>query len=143
METLNQRIFKALLQFPNVGQEQIDQALAMQRQSGISLGEALIKNKVVNEKDLLVLLVKELHIPSIDLRKYRIDEKLKTVIPEAVARQYKIVPISQLGDTITVAFADPMNIFAIDDLKSITGRNIDVVMGIPDQRFHQQVLRRG
>ncbi len=133
METVRERILKALLQLPNIKEDDIEFAIAWQKKMGISLGQALIERKLISEKDLMILLVRELHIPSIDLSKYRVDPSLKAVISEKVARQYRIMPISKLGDTITVAISDPLNVFAIDDIRNVTGKIVDVVMGAESQ----------
>lgn len=133
LETVRERILKAIAQLPNVKPEEIDYAVEWQKKMGIGLGKALVERNLISEKELMILLVRELHIPSIDLSKYKFDPKLKDVIPEKVARQYKIIPISKLGDTITMAISDPLNVFAIDDIKSVTGKSIDVVMGTESQ----------
>jgi type IV pilus assembly protein PilB len=127
-ETLKKKIINTLIESLDIKKSDIDDAIKLQKQKGISLDKALIEKGLINEEDLLVLLVKELHIPFINLKKYKIDPALKGIIDEKIARQYHIVPISRLEKTITVAIADPLNIFAIDDLKSITGSDIDVVM---------------
>src|SRR6185369_14750894 len=114
METVRERILKALSKLPNIKEDEIDFAVAWQKKMGVSLGKALIDRKLITEKDLMILLVRELHIPSIDLSKYRVDPVLKDIVSEKIARQYRIMPISKLGDTITVAISDPLNVFAID-----------------------------
>jgi type IV pilus assembly protein PilB len=133
METVRERILKALTQLPNIKEDDLDFAIAYQKKMGISLGKALIERKLITEKDLMILLVRELHIPSIDLSKYRVDPALKEIITEKLARQYRIMPISKLGDTITVAISDPLNVFAIDDVRNVTGKTVDVVMGAESQ----------
>ncbi len=133
METVRERILKALSQIPNIKEDDLDFAIAYQKKMGISLGKALIERKLITEKDLMILLVRELHIPSIDLSKYRVDPALKEIITEKLARQYRIMPISKLGDTITVAISDPLNVFAIDDVRNVTGKTVDVVMGVESQ----------
>jgi len=127
-DTLKNKIIKTLVESLNIDKKDIDDAIDLQKNTGISLDKALIEKGLINEEDLLVLLVKELHIPFINLKKYKISPALQEYVPERVASQYKIVPLSKLEDTITVAIADPLNIFAIDDLKNITGCDIDVVM---------------
>ncbi len=102
--------------------------MELQKSKNISLDRALIEKGLIKEEDLMVLLVRELHIPFINLKKYKIDLSLKEVIPERVARQYRIIPLSQMEKTITIAMSDPLNIFAIDDLKNLTGKDVDVVM---------------
>jgi len=127
-ETLKTKILNGLLNSLKLKKEDLDAAIHLQKEKGITLDRALLEKGLINEEDLLLLLVKELHIPFINLKKYKIDPELKVVVPEKIARQYKIVPLSQLDNTITVAIADPLNVFALDDLKSITGNMIDIVM---------------
>ncbi len=127
-ETLKDRIIKALIELRGIKKEDIDSALALQKQKGLSLDKAFIEKGLISEKDLLILLIKELRVPSINLTKYRIDPNLKAVITERIARQYRIIPISQLGDTITIALSNPWDIFTIDDLKNLTGKDVDVIM---------------
>jgi len=128
VKTLRDRIMEALISTKNLKQEDIDACLKFQKTKGMSLDKALIERGLINEQDLLMLLVKELNIPTIKLSKYKIDPTLKEIIPEKIARQYNLIPISKLTKTITIAIADPLNIFAVDDLRSITGRDIDVTM---------------
>ena len=127
-ETLKDKMIKALVDLKHITKEDLDSAIMLQKQKGLSLDKILIDKGLILEKELMVLLIKELHIPSINLAKYKIDPGLKAIIPEKIARQYRIIPFSQLGDTITIALSDPLNIFMIDDLKSITGKEIDVIM---------------
>ncbi len=133
MQTVREKIIEALLQFPDITPEEIEAVSRLQQSQGISFGEAIVHKGLISEKDLLLLLVRELKIPSFDPGKFKADERLKEVVPERLARQYKLVPISLLGDNMTVALADPLNVFAIDDLRDITGKNIDVVMGTATQ----------
>ena len=128
VETIKDRIIKTLIETLDISEKDVKEALAFQKRKGISLDKALIERGLIKEEDLMALLVKELQIPFINLKKYKIDPNLKGVIPEKVARQYRIIPLSSLEDTITVAISDPLNLFAIDDLKNITGSDIDVVM---------------
>lgn len=133
LETVRERILKTISSLPNVKPEDIDLAVEWQKKMGVGLGKALVERKLISEKELMLLLVRELHIPSIDLSKYKFDPNLKSIIPEKIARQYNIIPISKLGDTITMAISDPLNVFAIDDIKNITGKSVDVVMGTESQ----------
>ncbi len=135
-ETLKTKILSRLLESLKLKKEDLDSALALQKEKGIPLERALMDKGLINEEDLLLLLVKELHIPFINLKKYRINPELKTVITERVARQYHIIPLSHMDDTLTVAISDPLNIFAIDDIKNITGKNIDVVMSTDSEIMH-------
>ena len=99
----------------NLKKKDIDEAIKLQKKKNIGLDQALIEKGLINEKDLLSLLVHELDIPYINLRKYKIDPSLKDIVPESVARQYRIIPLSSLDFTMTIAISDPLNIFVIDD----------------------------
>ncbi|MBF0569547.1 MAG: Flp pilus assembly complex ATPase component TadA [Candidatus Omnitrophica bacterium] len=133
METIREKITAALLQFPGITPQEIEKASEFHRTHGVSFGDALVRCGLLSEKDLFLLLLHELRIPSIDLSKFKLDETLKELVPERLARQYRLVPISTLGENMTVALADPLNVFAIDDLRDITGKKIDVVMGASSQ----------
>ncbi len=127
-ETLKTKLVTRLLDTLKLKKEDLDAVHVLQKEKGIPLERALMEKGLINEEDLLLLLVKELHIPFINLKKYKIGMELKTVVTEKVARQYHIIPLSQMEDTLTIVISDPLNIFAIDDIKNITGKNIDVVM---------------
>jgi len=127
-ETLKQKIIRMLIESFQISPETLKEAEALRQTKGISLDRALIEKGLIKEEDVLISLVKELRIPFINLKKYKIDPWLKTLIPEKTARQYRIVPLSRLKSTITIAIADPLNIFVVDDLKNITGHDVDVVM---------------
>ncbi len=127
-ETLKDKMIKALVDLKHITKEDLDSAIHLQKQKGLSLDKILIEKGLILEKELMVFLIKELHIPSINLAKYKIDPGLKEIISEKIARQYRIIPFSQLRGTMTIALSGPLNIFMIDDLKSITGKEIDVIM---------------
>ena len=133
MDTTQERILKTLKELPNVNPADIDALIDVQQDQKISLVKALLKQGIISEQDLLVLLMRELHIPSIDLTKYRFDEKLKSILPEKSARQYLVMPLSLLGQTLTVAIADPLNVFIMDDLRNVTGKEIEIVIASETQ----------
>lgn len=127
-ETLKDKIIDTLLEYEIVTQKDLDSAFMLQKTQGGNLIKILVDKGYVSEKDLLALLVRELNIPFINLSKYKIDPELKEIVPEKFARQYNIIPLSQLDDRMTVVLSDPFNLFVVDDLKNITGKEIDLVM---------------
>ncbi len=133
MESTRDKIFKAIRQLPNINPSDLDALMRADRGKDGSLIKTLIKQGFISEQDLLVLLIRELRIPSIDLNKYRLEERLKELIPEKVARQYNVVPLSSFGETLTVAVSDPLNVVLVDDLRSITGKMIDIVLASDSQ----------
>ena len=133
MDTTQDRILKTLKELPNINPADIDALTEVQQDKNLSLVKALLKQGIISEQDLLILLMRELHIPSIDLTKYRFDEHLKNFIGEKIARQYQVMPLSLLGGTLTVAIADPLNVFALDDLRNLTGKEIEIVIASESQ----------
>lgn len=133
MANVRERIIEALLQLPGVDRKAVDGALLLQREKNIPFAEAIVHTGLIAEKDLVLLLVRELRIPSVDLRRFKLDERLKEEVPERLARQYNLIPIATLGTSLTVALGDPLNVFALDDLRDLTGKKIDVVMAAPTQ----------
>jgi type IV pilus assembly protein PilB len=133
MDTTQERILKALKELPNVNPADIDALKDVKQDKKTGLVKALLKQGIISEQDLLVLLMRELHIPSIDLTKYRFDERLKSILPEKSARQYLVMPLSLLGQTLTVAIADPLNVFIMDDLRNVTGKEVEIVIASESQ----------
>ncbi|MBF0387179.1 MAG: Flp pilus assembly complex ATPase component TadA [Candidatus Omnitrophica bacterium] len=133
MANVRERIIDALLLLPGIDRQVVDAALTFQRERNISFSEAVVQKELISEKDLVLLLVRELKIPSVDLRRFKLDPRLKEEVSERLARQYVLIPIATLGTSLTVALGDPLNVFALDDLRDLTGKKIDVVMAAPSQ----------
>jgi type IV pilus assembly protein PilB len=108
--------------------EQLDLALKHQRQNGGRLGSILIGMGFVEDDDITALLSKKYGVPSINLTFFEIDAAVIKLIPMDVAQKYMIVPLSRVGSTLTVASADPTNVFAMDDIKFMTGFNVEPVV---------------
>ncbi|GAG38012.1 unnamed protein product, partial [marine sediment metagenome] len=106
----------------------IKKALEIQKTRGGKLSDILVGMGVVSRNDLVSALSEELGIPPIDLSRYKISPDVVSLISKKVAKNYHVVPVSKMGDFLTVATADPLNIFAIDDLAHLTGCKISVVI---------------
>ncbi len=130
---LKDKLIQVLIDTQKIEKKQLDEASKLQKTKGITFEKALIEKGLIKEKDLFMLLVRELNIPFINLSKYKIDPSLQDIISEKVAREYGIIPLSVLDSTITIALSDPFNVFAIDDLKNITGKDVDVVMSTDEE----------
>lgn len=100
--------------------EQMQKALAEQRQHGIRIGSALVKLGYVNEVDLTRMLARHFHMPAVDLTRFTVDPKLARLIPAEVALKNHVLPLKRDGRQLTVAMADPTNLRVIDDIKFIT-----------------------
>ena len=128
MATLKKRLTDILIEGNYITKEQLGKALEIQKMTAQSLRAILVKENFISERDILGILSKHLYIPFFDLSRYKIDNKVASLIPEKIAKQYNITAIALLGNVLTVAMSDPLNIFAIDDLKTVTGYEIDPVI---------------
>jgi len=128
VQTLRENVIEILLKSKQLSQEQLEEALKIQKQKNQPLRKVLFEQGYISEEALLSLLSAQLYIPTLHLAKYKFDPEITKLIPERMVRQYKIIPLSRMGGTLTVAMSDPLNIFALDDLKAITGCTIDTVL---------------
>jgi len=108
--------------------EQLKKALSAQKNEGGRLGSLLVKLGFVPEDKLMTFLSKQYGVPYVDLSKFEINPAVIKHIPADVAQKYRIMPINRAGATITIAMVDPSNIFAIDDIKFMTGYNVEAVV---------------
>jgi type IV pilus assembly protein PilB len=92
------------------------------------LRESLIKLGVVKEDDLTQFLARQYGVTAVNLADFEIEAEVLALIPKDVARKHKVIPINRADKTLIVAMADPSNIQALDDLKFLTGYNIEVVV---------------
>ena len=99
-----------------------------QKKNGEKLGFNLVKLGFVREDDITQLLSEQYGVPSINLRHFEIDESVIKLIPSEVAQKYLVVPVNRTGATLTIAMADPTNVFAMDDIKFMTGYNVEPVV---------------
>ncbi|MFA5577556.1 MAG: ATPase, T2SS/T4P/T4SS family [Tissierellaceae bacterium] len=97
--------------------EQLDEALSIQAKTGQKFGQVLVTENYVTEEDIIEVLEFQLGIPHIDLDKYEINREVVNIIPENIVRRYELIAIDKRGSVMTVAMVDPLNIFAIDDVK--------------------------
>ena len=108
--------------------DQLKEALKLQKETGGKLGETLIKLGFVAEEDITECLSQQFGVPSINLAHFEIDAAIIKLLPVEVARKYNILPVNKTGATVTIAMADPTNVFAMDDIKFMTGYNVEPVV---------------
>src|SRR3989338_5543447 len=133
MQNLRENIIEILLKSKHMQLPQLEKALEIQKEKQIPLRRVLVSEGIISEVELLSLLSEQLFIPSLHLAKYKLDLEIIKLVPEHMARQYNIIPLSRIGSTLTVAMSDPLNIFALDDLKVFTGCNIDTVLSSEEE----------
>ncbi|MBN1424383.1 Flp pilus assembly complex ATPase component TadA, partial [Candidatus Fermentibacteria bacterium] len=128
VEVLRERLGDVLVRESMITEEQLREALQYQRKKGATLPQALVELGFVTEEDIVVSLGEQLGVPHIKLKSYSIDTTIIQLVPESTARQYHLIPLSKVGNTLTVVMSDPLNIFAIDDLKFLTGCDIEAIV---------------
>jgi len=128
MATLKERLVQILVSNHLLKPEQLEEALKVQQAQGGSLQKILVQRGFVNEPDLMSAISQGLGIPPISLTRVRVDPALRALIPRELAKQYQLVPVSCLGQVLTVAMADPLNIFALDTLTTMTGLTINPLL---------------
>ncbi len=124
------RLGELLVRNNLITKEQLTKALEEQKESGgqLRLGSILIKNGLIEEQDLTSFLSKQYGVPSINLAEFEVDPAVIKIIPVEIAQKYQIIPVNRAGSTLIIAMSDPSNIFAIDDIKFMTGYNVEVVV---------------
>jgi len=133
MQTIKDAIIEILIKGGHLNKKQLEKALELQKERGVPLRKILVEQGIISEEILLSLLSEQLYMPSLHLAKYKFDPAVIGLVPERLARLYNLIPISRFGSTITVAMSDPLNIFALDDLRTLTGCNIDTVLSSEEE----------
>jgi type IV pilus assembly protein PilB len=108
--------------------EELKQAKELQKANGDNLGKSLSKLGMVSDEEITEFLAAQYNVPAIDLEDYELDTELLELIPQDVADRHKILPISRAGTSLVVAMVDPTNLHAIDDVKFLTGYNVEPVV---------------
>lgn len=146
MHSLRENIIEILLKSRHITKEQLERALSLQKEKGVPLRRVLVDQGVITEEVLLSLFSEQLYLPTLRLARFTFDAEITNLIPEQMAKLYNTIPLSKIGNTLTVAMSDPLNIFALDDLSNFTGSNIDIVLSPEDEiaraidsQYHREV----
>ena len=111
-----------------ISAQHLREALDYQREHGGRLGYNLVKLGLVTDDMITAVLSRQYGIPSVNLDLFKIDEPVLRLIPQEVAQKYSVIPLSRVGATLTLAMVDPTNVFAMDDIKFMTGLNVEPVV---------------
>ena len=122
------RIGELLLKEKRLTPAQLQEAMNYQKTNGGKLGLNLVKLGFVTDDEITALLSKQYGVPSINLAQFEIDAATIKLIPAETAQKYQILPLSRSGATLTIAITDPTNVFAMDDIKFMTGYNVEPVV---------------
>jgi type IV pilus assembly protein PilB len=122
------RLGEILIKESLITQDQLQKALDFQRANGGKLGSCLTKMGFITDDDITGVLSRQYGVPSINLKYYEIDPTVIKLIPVDTAVRYQVVPLSRVGSVLTIAMTDPTNVFAMDDIKFMTGFNVEPVV---------------
>ncbi|MDQ5846374.1 MAG: type IV-A pilus assembly ATPase PilB [Acidobacteriota bacterium] len=111
-----------------ISPQHLREALDYQREHGGRLGYNLVKLGLVSDDMITAVLSRQYGIPSVNLDLFQIDEQVLQLIPQEVAQKYSVLPLSRVGASLTLAMVDPTNVFAMDDIKFMTGLNVEPVV---------------
>jgi len=127
---MSQRLGDLLVKEKIITPEQLDRALKAQRESGgqIRLGSTLVQLGYVSDEEVTNFLSRQYGVPAINLQYFEIDPSVVKLIPVETAKRYQVLPLSRVGASLTIAMVDPTNVFAMDDIKFMTGFNIEPVV---------------
>jgi len=122
------KLGELLLKENMVTPQQLQEALSYQKRNGGKLGKSFVTLGYVRDEEITSLLSRQYGVPSINLEHFEVDPGIIKIIPAETARKYQILPLSRSGATLTIAMADPTNVFAMDDIKFMTGYNVEPVV---------------
>ncbi|HET9315944.1 MAG TPA: ATPase, T2SS/T4P/T4SS family, partial [Vicinamibacteria bacterium] len=122
------KLGELLLKENMVTPQQLQEALTHQKMNGGKLGKAFVSLGYVRDEEITSLLSRQYGVPSINLDHFEVDPAIIKIIPAETSRKYQILPLSRSGATLTIAMADPTNVFAMDDIKFMTGYNVEPVV---------------
>lgn len=128
MFSLKDRLQQVLIKNNIIRKEDLHRALAEQKEHGGELSKILVKLGLISQEELNLLLSQVLGLPQIDLSRFKIDAQVVKILSKEIAVNYQIIPISKIGNHLTLAMADPLNIFAIDNVQALTGLIIDPII---------------
>jgi type IV pilus assembly protein PilB len=125
---MSQRLGDLLVKEKVITTEQLEQATKLQKESHTRLASALVKLGFLSDEDVTNFLSRQYGVPAINLSYFEIDPAVVKLIPFETAKRYQILPLSRVGASLTIAMVDPTNVFAMDDIKFMTGFNIEPVV---------------
>jgi type IV pilus assembly protein PilB len=139
-QPVSRRLGDLLVKEGLINQEQLQRALADQKGTNEKLGSILVRLNIINEDQLINFLSKQYGIPSITLSQLDVDAEVVKLVPAQIARKYEVLPIKRSGNQLTLAMADPTNVFAVDDVGFMT--NLQVVPVVASQGAIRKAIDR-
>ena len=123
-KVINRQLGELLLERNIISKNQLEKALSVQKERGGLIGEVLVELGFAKEEDIAQSLTAQYGFPYLPLSNYEINPEIVNIIPARVAKQYLLVPIDKIGNNITLAMSNPLNIQAIEDVELLSGCSV-------------------
>ena len=137
---MSARLGDLLVKESIITQEKLTRALEEQKKTKARLGSCVVKLGFVSDEDITTFLSRQYGVPSINLTYFEVDPSVIKLVPEETARRYEVLPLSRVASSLTIAMVDPTNVFAMDDIKFMTGFNIEPV--VASETAIQEALKK-
>jgi type IV pilus assembly protein PilB len=118
---INKQLGELLVERGIIKPQQLEKALAAQKERGGLIGEVIVELGFAKEEDIAQALTAQYGFPYLPLANYEINAQLTEIVPLRVARQYMLVPIDKIGNNLTIAMSNPLNIQAVEDVEMLSG----------------------
>ena len=139
-QPVNRRLGDLLVAEGLISQDQLDRALTEQKGTSEKLGSILVRLDLLTEEQLIGFLSRQYGIPSITLSQLDIDPEVLRLVPAQIAKKYEVLPVKRAGNSLTLAMADPTNVFALDDVAFMT--NLQVLPVVASQVAIRKAIDR-
>jgi hypothetical protein len=123
---VNKLLGEVLIERGVINQQQLDKALTVQKEKGGLIGEVLVELGFAKEEDITQALTAQYGFPYLPLANYEINPEIVNIIPSRVARQYLLIPVDKVGNNLTLAMSNPLNVHAVEDVELLSGCSIQV-----------------
>jgi len=121
---IDKQLGELLMERGLISKQQLDEALALQKDKGGLIGEILVELGFAKEEDIAKTLTAQYGFPYLPLSNYEVDSQIINIIPGRVARQYLLIPIDKIGENLTIAMSNPLNTHAIEDVELLSNCNV-------------------
>ncbi|MEW6207858.1 MAG: type IV-A pilus assembly ATPase PilB [Acidobacteriota bacterium] len=125
---MSAKLGETLLKENLITPQQLKEALDHQRINGGRLASTLVKLGMLSDEEVTSVLSRQYGVPSVNLDLFEVDPTAVALVPQETAERYSVLPLSRVGATLTLAMVDPTNVFAIDDIKFMTGLQVEPVV---------------
>ena len=123
---VNKQLGELLIERGIINQYQLDKALTVQKEKGGIIGEVLVELGFAKEEDITQALTAQYGFPYLPLANYEINSEIANIIPSRVARQYLLIPVDKVGNNLTLAMSNPLNVHAVEDVELLSGCSIQI-----------------